>query len=392
MIGRSRLYRGAALSLFLAGLGMSATLPQISLFLVDDLGAPLPVAGWYYLTNLSAPIAGFLIGAASDRQRDRLLLFRLGSVIGFLGWLAMAAATAVWVPFVLNFTVLAVSAATQSLLYAAVRDELARAPTGADNRMMSTIRMAFSIGFVCGPVVGSVLGDLLGLRTMLIATGVCSLAQLLPLIGVRSVREAPQVHARTGTAGPQQHRPGTGLGPLVAFLALIVLAMSGDTVKFAFLPLYMDNQLHTPDVIRGAVISTQSVGMLVFIPIAGALADRFGAQRVVAISVVAGVAANLGFMVSHHELGLFLATVLNAMMWSCIGGIGVLVAQSLHPTSLGLASSLYFSAMRFAAAVGGTVGGAGVGLLGVPGVFALPAILCAIAATGLIVQALRLRR
>ena len=51
-----------------------------------------------------------------------------------------------------------------------------------------------------------------------------------------------------------------------------------------------------------------------------------------------------------------MATVLNAAMWATLGGIGITVAQDLYPTGIGLASSLYFSAIRFAAAIGGIAG------------------------------------
>ena len=57
-------FRGiAAIPLFLiAGIGTSAATPQLTLFLVRELGTPLPVAGLYYVTNLAAPFAGYLVG------------------------------------------------------------------------------------------------------------------------------------------------------------------------------------------------------------------------------------------------------------------------------------------------------------------------------------------
>ena len=72
----SPLYRGATIAMFLSGLGVSAAAPQIVLFLVKELGTPLPIAGLYYLTNLTAPIAGYLVGNHSDRTGERLILFR----------------------------------------------------------------------------------------------------------------------------------------------------------------------------------------------------------------------------------------------------------------------------------------------------------------------------
>jgi SET family sugar efflux transporter-like MFS transporter len=127
--------------------------------------------------------------------------------------------------------------------------------------------------------------------------------------------------------------------------------------------------------------------MLVFIPLMGVLADRFGAHRLVIANVLLGVVANIGFMIAGNEAVLIVATLLNAAMWATLGGIGITVAQDLYPTGIGLASSLYFSAIRFAAAIGGIAGAIGVRWFGVPGVFVVPAGLCLVAAAGLLALA-----
>lgn len=386
---RSPLYRRAALSLFFAGLGISVALPQLSLFLVQDLHASLPVAGLFFLTNLAAPVLGFAVGRWSDRLTSRLLLFRVGAVTGLVGWVLLAFATHVWMAFAINLTVLGFAGATGSLIFAAVRDQLTHEPTGADNRVMSTVRLGFSAGFVAGPILGSVLGGVAGLRVTLVAAGVCTLLQAVPMVGqhvTRAVPEAASTRAERAAATP-------GLAPLLTFLGLGVLAMCGDTIRFAYLPIFMELQLGTPDWLRGVVISMQSVGMLIFIPIMGVLADRFGAQRLVVVNVLLGVGANLGFAMAGHEIVLIVATLLNAAMWATLGGIGITVAQDLYPTGIGLASTLYFSAIRFSGAIGGIAGGLGVGWFGVPGVFVVPAALCGLAAAGLFLQVfLRPRR
>jgi MFS transporter, SET family, sugar efflux transporter len=87
---RSPLYRGGAIALFLSGLGASAAAPQITLFLINDLHVSLSTAGLYYLTSLTAPVAGYLVGARSDRTGKRLGFFRLCALVGFLGWFGIA--------------------------------------------------------------------------------------------------------------------------------------------------------------------------------------------------------------------------------------------------------------------------------------------------------------
>ena len=386
LVLRSPLYRRATLSLYFAGLGISIAMPQLSLFLVQDLHASLPVAGLFFLTNLAAPVLGFWVGSWSDRLTDRLLLFRVGAVVGLVGWVLMAFTTHVWMAFAINLTVLGFAGATSSLIFAAVRDQLTHAPTGADNRVMSTVRLGFSLGFMTGPIVGSVIGGVAGLRVTLIVAGVCTLLQAAPMIGQRVERAVPDLdHSPTGAADAEAPAKPS-LVPLLTFLGLSVLAMCGDTIKFAYLPIYMELQLGTPDWLRGVVISAQSVGMLIFIPIMGVLADRFGAHRLVIVNVLLGVVANIGFMIAGNEAVLIVATLFNAAMWATLGGIGITVAQDLYPSGIGLASSLYFSAIRFAAAIGGIAGALGVGWFGVPGVFLVPAALCGVAAVGLGVQ------
>jgi SET family sugar efflux transporter-like MFS transporter len=65
LVWASPLYRGATIALFVSGVGTSAAAPQITLFLVNDLHASLTTAGLYYLTNITAPVAGYVIGARS---------------------------------------------------------------------------------------------------------------------------------------------------------------------------------------------------------------------------------------------------------------------------------------------------------------------------------------
>ena len=392
LVLRSALYRRAALSLFFGGLGISIAMPQLSLFLVQDLQASLPVAGLFFLTNLAAPALGFFVGSWSDRLADRLFLFRIGAVVGLIGWVLMAFTTQVWMAFAINLTVIGFAGATSSLIFAAVRDQLTHVPTGADNRVMSTVRLGFSLGFMTGPIVGSVVGGMAGLRVTLIAAGVCTLLQAAPMIGQRVERAVPDLGRQPASAAAGESPRNPSLLPLLTFLGLSVLAMCGDTIKFAYLPIYLELQLGTPDWLRGVVISTQSVGMLIFIPIMGVLADRFGAHRLVIVNVLLGVVANIGFMIAGSELVLIVATLFNAAMWATLGGIGITVAQDLYPSGIGLASSLYFSAIRFAAAIGGIVGALGVGWFGVPGVFVVPAALCGLAAVGLLVQEILTQR
>ncbi|WP_114559890.1 MFS transporter [Desertihabitans aurantiacus] len=389
-IWRDPFLRAAFASLFLSGIAVSATVPQMTLFLVDELGASEPVAGLYYLTNLLAPLAGYWLGSLSDRQRDRLTSYRVCSLVGGVGWVAMALATQVWMPFAIAAVALSISGASMGLLFAAVRDHLTRHGSTAAHRVVSAVRMAFTTGWILGPVLGSWFGAVVGLRPLLIATAALTVGQLLPLGLQRVVRHTvPAPRTIPDAPGSGEAAPArTSRAPLYVFVLACVLLMNGDTIKFAFLPLYMANQLELSDALRGAVIGIQPLVELALMPLFARLADRIGPLRVITIGAAIGIAANVAYATSTHVAGLFVGQLLMAALWAAVAGLGVTVAQQLYPDGVGLASSVFMSSIMLSGGLGGAIGGLGVALLGIPHIFFVSAVLTAL---GLVVL-LRLAR
>jgi SET family sugar efflux transporter-like MFS transporter len=381
---RSRFYRSAFLSLLIAGVGLSAATPQLTLFLVRDLGTPLPVAGLYYVTNVASPIAGFVVGRWSDRSHDRLLWFRICSVVGAAGWLLMASANAVWMPFVISTLALSVAGGSMAQLFAACRDELSRHPTRAENRVIATIRMAFTTGWILGPVFGSWFGGVFGLRALLVATAVCVFAAIVPLGRQRVERYDDPARVRSVERRRIDH-----MLPLLVFTAVCVFAMTGDTIKFGYLPIYMAEQLHVSDSVRGLVIGIQPLLELLLLPVVARLADRFGPMRAMTAGAVLGLAGNLAYALSTSVAGLFLGQMLNAGLWACVGALGVSIAQHLYPEGAGTASGVFLGAIPLGSAIGGTIGGIGVAAIGLPHVFFIPAGLTCLAIVAFTVLSLR---
>lgn len=381
---RSRFYRSAFLALLIAGIGLSAATPQLTLFLVRDLGTPLPVAGLYYVTNLAAPVAGYLVGRWSDRTQDRLFWFRVCTVIGTVGWLAMAAANSVWLPFVISTVALSIAGGSMAQLFAACRDELSRHPTKAENRVVATIRMAFTTGWILGPVLGSWFGGVFGLRALLVATATCVFAALIPLGRQRVERYDVEI-ARSGPRRRLDH-----MMPLLTFTAISILAMTGDTIKFGYLPIYMAEQLHISDSVRGMVIGIQPLLELLLLPLVAHLADRFGALRIMTAGTVLGLGGNLAYATSTSVAGLLLGQALTAGVWACVGALGVSIAQRLYPEGVATASGIYLSSIAVSSAIGGTIGGIGVAAIGLPHVFYIPAFLTALATIAFVVLNARL--
>jgi MFS transporter, SET family, sugar efflux transporter len=378
----SPLYRGAAGAMFLSGIGISAAAPQIVFFMVKELGASLPVAGLYYLTSLTVPIAGYFVGSHSDRTGERLTLFRLCALAGFVGWGAIALSTEIWMPFLVSALVLAFAGAAASQLFAAVRDELDRDPRSSSDSVVATIRTAFTVGFVVGPVAGAWLAATTSLRTMLWMTAFCFLAQIIP-VRAHTRRSARRLAANSNESSiPKSSRWNT-MQPLLVFTSLYVLNCAGDSVKFGFLPLYMDQQLHLEPTVRGAVIGIQQLVELALMPFGVMLGRRVGFLWLMCFGATLCVAANICFATIANATGMFAGQILMGCAWSIFASLGIITAQRLLPTALATASAVFLSSTALGTALGGLTGGVGVAIVGLPQVFFIPAAFSFIAVIGL---------
>jgi SET family sugar efflux transporter-like MFS transporter len=402
----SPLYRGATVALFLSGLGTSAAAPQITLFLVNDLHVSLTTAGLFYLTNITAPLAGYLIGARSDRTGKRLGLFRWCALAGAVGWVAMALADQVWMPFVISAVVLAFSGAASSQLFAAVHDDLQATASPVADGVVSIVRMALTAGWVVGPVLGSVLATAAGSRVMLAATGLCALAQIVPMGFARPgpVRAgAARPGARTASESASASESGSESAseaqaerlvqrprlremlPLLAFTGLYVLVYAGEPIKYGYLPIYMRDDLHLPTAVSGAVIGIQPLMELILMPVAVIVARRIGMMRLMILGAAFGVGANLCFALTGHAAGMFAGQILMGGVWGVFAALGIIVAQRLLPRAVATASAVFMSSTAIASALGGLTGSLGVSVLGLPHVFFAPALYGLIATGGIAV-------
>ena len=268
----------------------------------------MTTAGLYYLTNLTAPVAGYLIGARSDRSGSRLGLFRLCALTGFLGWCAMAAANQMWMPFVISALVLAFAGAAGSQLFAAVHDNLQATASPVGDGVISIVRMALTAGWIVGPIAGSLLATTAGPRVMLAATGACTLAQIVPVGFPRARPTRPGARSTVASEASPAPRDRPRLRvmlPLLAFTGLYVFVYAGEPIKYGYLTIYMHNDLHLPTAVSGAVIGIQPLIELILMPVAMVAARRIGMMRLMVLGAAFGVGANLCFALAGDAVGMF---------------------------------------------------------------------------------------
>ncbi|MDT4989985.1 MAG: transporter, family, sugar efflux transporter [Micromonosporaceae bacterium] len=377
----SPLYRGATIAVFLSALGFSAAAPQIALFLVNTMHASLTAAGLFYLTNLTAPVAGYLVGRRSDRTGRRLGLFRACAVAGFVGWLAIALSTRLWMPYAISAVVGAFGGAATSQLFAAIHDEQQAHPNPSNDGVVAIVRMALTGGWVIGPVAGSFLAAQTSLRTMLVATAICTLVQVVPLGMQRTPVAGPSPE---GIPDSADRSPGVrAMVALLAFTTLYVLVYAGEPIKYAYLPIYMNAQLHFAPGLSGAIIGIQPLVEIVLMPLAVLVARRTGMIRLMILGAGFGVAANICFAVTGTAAGLFAGQIFMGGVWGIFAALGIIVAQRLLPTAVATASAIFLSCTALASAFGGAAGGVGAAVVGLPHVFLIPAALGLLAVVGL---------
>ena len=214
------------------------------------------------------------------------------------------------------------------------------------------------------------------------------LLQILPLgtlKGIGPPKTSPDGRSAPVTAGPSL----SDMLPLLAFTGLFVLVYAGESIKYGFLLIYMQEQLHIEPAIRGAVIGIQPFVELCIMPFSVVLGRRLGIIWLMCIAAGLGAIANIFFATSGSAFGMFAAQILMGGVWGLFMVLGILVAQRLLPGAVATASAIFMSSSALSSALGGVAGGIGVATLGLPSVFFIPAICSLLAVVGLAAMARR---
>ena len=229
------------------------------------------------------------------------------------------------------------------------------------------------------------------------ATAVATLAQIVPLGLMRTPAPASTVvpgpdEAAAGAVPPATERARLTLrlmGPLLAFTFLYILVYAGESVKYAYLPIYMSDQLRLPAMVSGAVIGIQPLVELLIMPFSVVLARRFGYLPLMCVGAAFGVVANLCFALTGTAVGMLAGQILMGGVWGIFAALGIIVAQRLLPSAVATASAIFMSSTAISSALGGLSGGVGAAVLGLPLVYLIPAAYGLAAVVGLGIMARR---
>lgn len=358
VVWRQRSLRGLFGGLLLAGSAVSALVSLIPVFAVRELRADTADVGVYVtvVTLISIPI-GLVAGRVTDQFADRRPFAVLATVWVFIGFVA--------VQFVGDFAgLLIVGVAfftfvdtTNAQLLAYGREAVTGLPDSARPAIVSTLRTAYSFGYIVGPVVVAGLLALVDTRLSITAFGVLYLASALAY--VRRRRSTPTRAPGDGrpdapkNVAPAPPRPSH----LYWIAAALILVTTAPVVRGSFLLLRATEDLAIPLAHMIAVLAIAPVAELVLMPLCGVAAGRWGTGRVVAAGAVVAVVEMLLLAVADRLWQLALLQLAGAFVIASVVGVGMALVQDLAGPRIGYGTSVFLATRAAGGVLGASVGG-----------------------------------
>lgn len=322
-------FLNTALALLLSTL-LHATVGQVGLALA--------------LYSASGFIASIVIPVWADRRGTYLtwMLICGGLSLALAGLLAFSTSLTM---AIIGLVVLGGPAAVGSSLFFAY---LRAAGTGSA-AVMNT-RAMVSIAWVAGPPAAMLLAGALGIRTVIAAIVLISLAGMGAVFGLR------RAHVRTHHAekpADDTTIPVSRIRIVAIVVAFVLLQATNATVTSA-IALFTVDSLHLPEIWGGIALGVAALAEVPALILLGRISNRVGQIPILIVGIVVGIAYYLLMAIVHDPITLVAAQLLNAWFFATVSGIGITLFMDIIPRP-GLASGLYTNTRRIGAIISGGV-------------------------------------
>ncbi|HEY4431998.1 MAG TPA: sugar efflux transporter [Paenibacillus sp.] len=343
------------LCMLLQGMGISLSTPFLSIYFTEQLGVSVGMFGIFLATTLVAGIwISTLIGRRSDLGLNRkhiYLVATLCNALAFGGYLLIQDFTILFI-YMIVFTALGAPGMPQ--LFAIAREAVNKSDFTDTAFANSTLRSAFSLGFITGPLIGTLLIAAVGFKGIFSGTiGVFLMVAILVFFFLKSNTELSSNKAEVKV---KSFRLGQNRSVLLPFLILILMYVAHWTSSINT-ALFITNNLGgtTSDV--GFVSSICAALEIPFMIMLGLLSAKYSNRTLMMCGAILGGAYYLVVILSGAMWQMLAAQVLLAVFVAVISAIGISYIQDLLPTMPGYASTLYSNSSTIGRLIGSLVGG-----------------------------------
>ncbi|MDH6430830.1 MFS transporter [Paenibacillus odorifer] len=343
------------LCMLLQGMGISLSAPFLSIYFTEQLGVSVGLFGVFLATTLIAGIwISTLIGRRSDlglNRRNIYLVSTLCNALAYSGYLLIGDFTILFI-YMIVFTALGAPGMPQ--LFAIAREAVNKSDFTDTAFANSTLRSAFSLGFITGPLIGTLLIAAVGFKGIFSGTiGVFLLVALLISLFLKSNTE---VKSSTAEVKVKSFRLGQNRNVLLPFLIMILMYVAHWTSSINT-ALFITNNLGgtTSDV--GLVSSICAALEIPFMIMLGLLSAKYSNRILMMCGAILGGAYYLVVITSGAMWQMLAAQILLAFFVAVISAIGISYIQDLLPNMPGYASTLYSNSSTIGRLIGSLVGG-----------------------------------
>ncbi|KTD85352.1 sugar efflux transporter [Paenibacillus etheri] len=343
------------LCMLLQGMGISLSAPFLSIYFTEQLGVSVGLFGVFLATTLIAGIwISTLIGRRSDlglNRKNIYLVATLCNALAYSGYLLIQDFTILFI-YMIVFTALGAPGMPQ--LFAIAREAVNKSNFTDTAFANSTLRSAFSLGFITGPLIGTLLIAAVGFKGIFSGTiGVFLLVALLVFLFLKSKTE---LKTSSTEVKVKSFRIGQNRNILLPFLILILMYVAHwmSSINTA---LFITNNLGgtTSDV--GLVSSICAALEIPFMIMLGLLSAKYSNRILMMCGAILGGAYYLVVILSGEMWQMLAAQVLLAVFVAVISAIGISYIQDLLPNMPGYASTLYSNSSTIGRLLGSLVGG-----------------------------------
>ena len=345
-------------------LASAMVMTSTSLFLAMEVRAGALMIGLFFAGQGAVQVVAELcVGVVSDRLRSRRNLLAVCSALSGIGALCYLWLRDYYAVLAAGAIFFGIGAATFGQTFAYVR-ELAEARASSATVLTSTLRSLSAVMWAVGPPVGFYLlshdgfNVLYAVTAALYMTGAVTFRTCMPNVARPARRER-----RSGL--PFAELPGRVYLVLGATAILVTVNMMYQIVIALYVTKHLGLGIGVPGLLVGLAAAIEVPAMLLI----GALADRFGAVRLVLGAAVGAALFFILLPLATSVPELLAIQILNAA-WTCTAlGIPVVIMQNELPDQPGVASSLFGTAFKVGLLIGGAITGVSAALLGYAHVF-----------------------